>query len=477
MALYRNDGAGNFVDVTEGSGLDASLYGMGVAIGDYDNDGWPDIFITALGVNRLFRNLGNGTFEDVTERAGVGGGENDWSTSAAWVDYNNNGLLDLFVCNYVEWSREIDYEVSYTLVGIGRAYGPPMDFPGTFPFLYRNNGDGTFTDVSAESGIQVRTPVTRLPMAKSLGVAPVDLDGDGWMDLIIANDTVQNFIFHNQRDGTFKEIGATSGVAFDMYGGTRGAMGIDASRLDNDRHLAVAIGNFANEMTALYVSQVVRDTPIFSDEAIAQGIGAHSRNALTFGVFFFDYDLDGWLDLITTNGHIEDEINKVQASQHYRQPAQLFWNARGSGSSRGFIPVPVEKTGPDIFTPIVGRGSAYADIDGDGDLDMIMTQIAGPPLLLRNEQNLGHNWIRFKLVGTRSNRDAIGAWVTARVGARTMLRQVMPTRGYLSQSELPVTFGLGKAERIDEVQVIWPDGAQQPVKNFRLNRLNIVHQR
>jgi enediyne biosynthesis protein E4 len=472
-ALYRNDGTGRFIDVTEGSGLDIEIYGMGVAVGDYDNDGYVDVFITAVGSNKLFRNLGDGKFEDVTEQAGVGGAANEWGVSAAFIDYNNDGKLDLFVCNYVRWSREIDFEVGYTLTGVGRAYGPPMNFEGTFPYLYRNEGNGRFSDVTAEAGLQIRNPASGVPKAKSLGVAPVDLDGDGWIDLIVANDTVQNFVFHNQRDGTFREIGALTGVAFDSYGNTRGAMGIDTGHFRNDEALGIAIGNFSNEMTALYVSQ---GSPlIFTDEAIAEGIGPSSRLLLTFGVFFFDYDLDGRLDLLAANGHIEDEINKVQQSQHFEQPAQLFWNA-GMNHPSSFIPLDASSAGSDLFTPIVGRGSAFADIDGDGDLDVILTQIGGPPILLRNDQNLGHNWLRFKLVGAQSNRDAIGAWVLATVDGQVIRRQVMPTRGYLSQSELPVTIGLGEATQIERLQVIWPGGKKQeiPVEHLALNQLHVV---
>jgi hypothetical protein len=472
-ALYRNDGAGHFEDVTAGSGLEASFYGMGVAIGDYDNDGFVDLFITALGENKLFRNLGQGKFADATAHAGVAGSPAEWSTSAAWIDYDNDGDLDLFVCNYVRWSREIDFEVDYRLVGIGRAYGPPMNFPGTFPYLYRNDGQGRFTEVSQQSGLQIKNPATGVPMAKSLGVAPVDINGDHWIDLVVANDTVQNFVFTNRHDGTFQEIGARAGIAFDSYGQTRGAMGIDAARFRNDDALGIAIGNFANEPNALYVSQ--RDSLVFADEAITEGVGAASRLLLKFGLFFFDYDLDGRLDVLTANGHLEEEIHKIQEKQQYRQPAQLFWN---SGSSRGFrfVPVPPAKCGPDIFKPMVGRGSAYADIDGDGDLDVILTQIGGVPLLLRNDQALNHHWLRLKLIGTRSNRDAIGAWVKVRVGNKTLSRQVMPTKGYLSQSELPLTFGLGKSDSIGEVLVTWPDGSSQKVASPSLDRLTVVEQ-
>ena len=473
MALYRNDGQGRFEDVTAGSGLEVSLYGMGVAVGDYDNDGLPDVLITGVGGNRLFHNLGHGKFADVTAAAGVGGSTNDWSTSAAWIDFDNDGDLDLFVCHYVNWSKEIDLAAGYKFDGVTRAYGPPKNFEGTFPSLYRNDGQGRFTDVSAASGVQVSNPATGRPMAKSLAVAPVDVDNDGWIDLVVANDTVQNFLFRNQHDGTFQEIGSRSGIAFDAYGMARGAMGIDAARFRNDDALGVAIGNFANEMNALYVSQ--RDALLFADEAVTEGVGPASRTLLKFGLFFFDYDLDGRLDVLTANGHLEEQIHQFQPSQQYRQPAQLFWN-RGASRGVSFLPVPPEKCGRDLFQPIVGRGSAFADLDGDGDLDVVLTQIAGAPLVLRNDQHLNHHWFRLKLIGTRSNRDAIGAWVKARVGNQTLSRQVMPTRSYLSQSELPVTFGLGRTRRVDEVWVTWPGGAVQKVEGLQLDRLNVVTQ-
>jgi hypothetical protein len=293
-------------------------------------------------------------------------------------------------------------------------------------------------------------------MAKTLAVAPIDLNEDGWMDLVLANDTVQNFVFTNRHDGTFREVGAQSGIAFDAYGQTRGAMGIDAARFRNDRALGIAIGNFANEMNALYVRQPVREELVFADEAIPEGLGPASRLLLKFGLFFFDYDLDGRLDVLTANGHIEEDIEKIQADVRYRQPAQLFWNA-GGGST--FTAAGPEVSGPDLFTPVVGRGSAYADVDSDGDLDVVITQINGPPLLLRNDQRLGHGWIRIRLVGDRGNPEAIGAWVTvATSDGRRLSRHVMPTKSYLSQSELTLTFGLGTATA-DSAEVRWPDGS------------------
>jgi len=473
ITLLKNDGRGHFTNVTRRSGLETQFYGMGAAAGDFDNDGLVDLFVTGVGKNHLFRNLGGGKFEDATARAGLTDEPTRWSTSAAFVDYDNDGRLDLFVCNYVKWSREIDRGVNYTLPGIGRAYGPPLNFEGSFPLLYHNEGNGTFRDVSRAAGMQITNPVTGAPMAKSLGIAPVDLNNDGWIDFVVANDQVQNFVLSNRHNGTFAEVGAQSGVAFDPYGLARGAMGIDSARFRNDNALGIAIGNFANEPNALYVAQ--NDSLLFADEAIAEGIGPASRQLLKFGLFFFDYDLDGRLDVLTANGHIEEEISKIQKTQAYRQPAQLFWN-RSSSKGPSFVPVSPEKAGEDLFKPIVGRGSAYADIDGDGDLDVVLTQIAGPPLLLRNDQRLGHHWLKLKLVGAKSNRDAIGAWVKVRVAGRTLSQQVMPAKGYLSQSELPLTFGLGHATRVEGVEIVWPGGGVQKVSPVKLDALNLVRQ-
>jgi len=479
QALYRNDGTGEggdvrFTDVTAEAGLDVSFYGMGVAAADVDGDGWTDLFFTAVGENRFFRNRG-GRFEEVTAAAGVAGDPAEWSTGATFFDYDGDGDLDLFVGNYVRWSKEVDFELDYRLTGVGRAYGPPQNYQGTNPYLYRNDGVGaggevTFTDVSEESGVWIGNPATGLPAAKTLAVLPIDSDHDGAMDLMVANDTVRNFFFHNRGDGTFEEVGELYGLAYDSAGNATGAMGVDAGQLRNDGELAFLIGNFANEMTSVYVSQ--GDPTLFVDQAIGEGIGAPSRLMLSFGLFLFDYDLDGRLDLLQSNGHLEEEIGTVDPSQSYRQPAQLFWNG---GLDHGFVPVPPEATG-DLGQPIVGRGSAYADVDGDGDLDAVLTQVAGPPLLLRNDQALDHHWLRLELVGRAPNRDAIGARVNLTAGGVTQERQVMPTRSYLSVVERTLTFGLGDAEKVDKVEITWPDGTVETLEDLEVDQLRRVEQ-
>lgn len=456
MGLYRNDGHGGFTRVTPGSGLDKAFYGMGVAVGDMDNDGDEDVFITAVGRNHLFRN-DQGHFVELTDQAGVGGAADAWSTSAAFLDYDNDGDLDLFVANYVQWSPDIDLGIDFQLTGIGRAYGPPTTFEGSHPYLYRNEGGGRFTDVSAAAGVQVDNPATGQPMAKSLGVAPIDIDRDGLIDLFVSNDTVRNFFFHNRGDGTFAEEGVAFGVAFDRNGSATGAMGADTARYRNDADVGLAVGNFANEMTSLYVTQ--GDPSQFADEAIGDGIGPASRKALSFGLFFFDYDLDGREDLFEANGHLEQDINVVQPSQHYAQPPQLFWNC-GAQCPSTFLEVPPGTTG-DLATPVVGRGAAYADIDGDGDLDMVITQVGRRPLLLRNDQALGHHWLRVLPVGRQANRDAIGAVVELQTDGTSQWRQVMPTRSYLSQVQRAVSFGLGPDPHVQALRIHWPGGGTQ----------------
>lgn len=473
MELYQNDGEGQFENVTPGSGLDVSFYGMGIACGDYDNDGLVDVFLSAVGPNHLFRNLGNGRFEEVTPTAGVAGADAEWSTSCGWFDYDRDGDLDLLVANYLKWTRELDQSKDFTLKGGGRAYGGPQDFQGTLLSLYRNEGEGKFTEVAETAGLHMRNPDTGLPMGKSLGITFADFDEDGWLDCIVANDTVRNFLFHNLGGGKFEELGIPTGVAYDTNGLPRGAMGIDVGRFRDDGSLGIAIGNFANEMTALYVAKSGQMN--FVDEAIPSGLKS-TRQELTFGVFFFDADLNGRLDIFSANGHLEEDIQKVQSSQTYEQPPQILWNC-GREHKAEFCPLTVKSSGKELLQPMVGRGATYADIDGDGDQDLLITASGRPPRLLRNDQSLGHHWVRFKLQGTKSNRDAIGSWITLTLpGKKTLSQQVMPTRSYLSQVELPVTFGLGSADTILKAEIRWPDGSTQQVENVAVDQLHKIVQ-
>ena len=469
QALYRNDGRGHFEDVSEQAGLAIQARGMGVAIADYDGDGWPDLFLTTLGKNRLFHN-DQGHFSEVTEHAGVAGNAKRWSTGATFIDYDHDGDLDLFVSNYVKWSRDIDLTIDFRLAGLGRAYGAPNHFNGTDNYLYRNNGDGRFSDVSATAGIQVHDPVSDLPIGKGLGLTATDYDHDGWVDLLVANDTVRNFLYHNLGDGRFEEIGAFEGIAYDRQGKATGGMGIDIARFRNDQELGVLIGNFANEMSSLYVT--ANGQPPFVDEAVLEGLGPASRLVLTFGVMFFDYDLDGRLDLLQANGHLEHQINKVQPSQHYAQPAQLFWNC-GDACRSTFQRV---ADPGDLSRPMVGRGAAWADIDNDGDLDVVITQNGREARLFRNQQHVGHHWLRLKLLGKSPNRDAIGAAVTLSVAGQQQYRELLPNRSYLSQMELPQSFGLGDNDHIDYLDIRWPDGSQQRLAAPRVNQLLTVTQ-
>jgi hypothetical protein len=471
LALYRNRGDGTFEDVTDAAGLKVTLYGMGATAGDVDNDGWIDVFLTG---NRLFRNEGGRRFRDVTAAAGVGG-PGGWpdaaggdflkrqeplafSSSAAFLDYDGDGRLDLFVCNYVTWSPAIDLSQTPSLTGTGRAFGPPRFFEGAQCLLYRNRGDGRFEDVSEKAGVHVTElegvgdRARARAVGKALGVVAGDVDDDGRPDLVVANDTVRNFLFHNQGDGTFKEVGRECGVAY-AEGQARGAMGIDWGEYRPGRS-ALLIGNFANEPnTFLRLDQPKR--LLFSDAALAEGIAGPSRPLLKFGAFFFDYDLDGRLDLLTCNGHLEPEISQLQPGQTYAQPVQLFYNGGGKHS---YDPVRAEQAGPDLFRPLVGRGCAYADVDGDGDLDVALTANGGPARLLRNDGGTGHHWLRLVLEGDgrRSNASAVGARVTLEAGGVVQRRQVLGGRSYLSHCELPLTFGLGTATKVDRVTIQWP---------------------
>jgi hypothetical protein len=454
LKLYRNNRNGTFSDVTRAAGLDVELYGMGVAVGDYNNDGFPDIFISCVGQSRLFRNTGKGTFVDVTKVSGLLGRQG-FSTSALWFDYDRDGLLDLFVCNYVRWSPE--HDVFCSLDGTHKSYCTPEAYRGDTCWLFHNRGDGTFEDVTAASGIFDSS-------SKSLGVAMFDYDQDGWPDLLVANDTQPNKLYKNLRNGKFKDVGVEAGLAFSAEGKARAGMGVDTGDFENSGRAGVAITNFDNEMIGLYHS-TAGGTGTYDDIAVASGLGAASRSTLGFGCAFFDANLDGWLDLAVANGHIDETVRNIRGNVGYAQAPQLFLNQRGGK----FRDVAAE-VGGGFATPIVGRGLAYGDFDRDGDLDLLMTTNNGPAYLYRNDQTGVNRSIRFQLTGTKSNRDAIGATVKIYSGGLTQSRVVRGGSSYLSQSELPVTFGVGKSDKIDRVTVDWPSGKSEEHKDLPSGR-------
>ena len=450
--LYRNNRNGTFTDVTRAAGLDVEMYGMGVAVADYDNDGFPDILITCVGQNRLFRNTGKGSFVDVTKSSGLAGRQG-FSTSALWFDFDRDGLLDLFVCNYVRWSAEQD--VFCSIDGKNKSYCTPEAYRGSTCWLFRNRGDGTFEDVTAKSGIFDSS-------SKSLGVALIDYDHDGWMDLIVANDTQPNKLYRNQRDGTFQDVAVEAGVAFSADGKARAGMGIDAGDFDNSGVPGLAITNFDNEMIGLY--RRLRAGP-YTDVAIEAGVAVPSRKTLGFGCVFADVDLDGLLDLVAVNGHIDDTVRNIRRDVSYAQPPHLFLN---TGHGR-FRDAAVEVSA-EFARPKVARGLACGDFDRDGDVDLLVTTNGGPAHLYRNDQLSGNRSIRFRLTGTKSNRDAIGATVRIFNGSETQSRMVKSGSSYLSQSELPVTFGLGKRTSVERVMIQWPSGRTEEYKNLAAGR-------
>jgi enediyne biosynthesis protein E4 len=451
LRLYHNNGNGTFTDVTSRAGLDVELYGMGVAVGDYNNDGFPDILITCVGQNRLFRNTGRGTFVDVTNASGLGKREG-FSTSAVWVDYDRDGLLDLFVCNYVKWSPERD--VFCSLDGKHKSYCTPEAYRGQTCWLFRNRGNGTFEDVTAASGIFDSS-------SKSLGVALLDDDQDNWPDLLVANDTQPNKLYRNQRNGKFKDVAVEAGLAFSNEGKARAGMGVDVADFENSGVQGVAITNFDNEMVGLYRP----NGKGFEDIAAQSGVGPASKNSLGFGCAFLDVNLDGWLDFAVANGHIDETVRNIRGNVGYAQPPQLFLNA-GKASFRDIA----SEVGGGFDQPKVGRGLAYADFDRDGDVDLLLTTNNGPAYLYRNDQVSGNRSIRFRLVGTKSNRDAIGAKVRIFAGGSSQSRIVKGGSSYLSQSELPLTFGLEKRDRIERVVVDWPSGRVEEYKNLAAGR-------
>ena len=446
LRLFRNNRNGTFTDVTRAAGLEVELYGMGVAVGDFNNDGFVDVFITGVGQNRLFRNTGKGTFVDVTRASGLGG-RSAFSTSAMWVDIDRDGLLDLFVCNYVKWSAE--HDVFCSLDGKQKSYCTPEAYRGETCWLFRNRGNGTFEDITATCGIFDSS-------SKSLGVALIDHDQDGWPDIFVANDTQPNKLYRNQRNGTFKDVALEAGVAFSDDGKARAGMGVDAGDFDGSGRPGLAITNFEGEMVGLYRAE----SASYRDIAVQAGVGQPSRDRLGFGCAFADFDLDGRLDLAVVNGHIDDTVRNIRGNVGHAQPPQLFLN-QGNGSFREAA----SALGGGFAQPRVARGLAYGDFDGDGDVDLLITTNHGPAVLFRNDQTAGNRSLRLRLIGTKSNRDAIGASVRIFHGGTSQSRLVHSGSSYLSQSELPLTFGVGRRDRVERVVINWPSGRTEEFKD------------
>jgi hypothetical protein len=464
--LYRNTGNGTFEDVTERAGLAVEMYGMGCAVGDYDNDGDDDLFVTALGGNHLFQNNG-GRFIDVAEQTGVK--ETGWGTSCAFIDYDRDGDLDLYVCHYVIWTPDVD--IWCTLDGTQKSYCTPEKYTGEMSRLFRNDGE-TFTDVTRQAGLDT-TGEGKPAQGKSLGVAICDYNNDGWLDLAVANDTEPNYLFRNDRDGTFTDVGVFAGVAYSEAGVARGAMGIDAGDYSRTGRESLLIGNFSNQMLALYHNESREGIDLFVDKAPTSEVGQKSRLYLAFGCFYVDYDNDGWLDIFVANGHVEDDINSIQRDVFYEEEPLVFRNLgtrRTDGGEEIHFQYVGDRLGRPLLRKIVGRGCAYADYDVDGDLDLLITTNGGDAYLLRNDGGNRHNTLRLRLQGAQQ-RSAIGTKVRVKAGGESQTFMVRSGSSYCSQSELPLTVGLGKVEKVEQIEVRWPNGKGETFKDVRANQI------
>ena len=449
-ALYHNNRDGTFTDVTRGSGVDVEIYGLGVSAADYDNDGRPDLYVTALEGDRLFHNEGQGHFRDVTAQSGIRNA--NFGTGSAWLDYDKDGKADLFVANYIQWSKDKDLWCS--MDGSTKSFCTPETYKGTSSKLFHNLGNGKFEDVTEKAGLGDKT-------SKSLGVVTFDYNGDGWTDLFISNDTQPSKLYKNNGNGTFTEEGMQAGIAFGEDGVARGAMGADAADYDRSGRPHLLVGNFSNQMLALYHNE---GNGFFVDQAPSTTIGHSSLLSLTFGAFFFDFDLDGNPDILAANGHIEPDINRIQSKISYREAPLLFRNTGG-----GHFENVSNEVGPDFRKQMVARGAAYADFDHDGDLDVLISNNDGPPVLYRNDGGNKNDWLTVRVTGTKSNRSGLGTIVRVQSASGKQWQTVHSGSSYCSQSEEALTFGLGRDASVTSLAIEWPSGAKQQFKNVPAN--------
>lgn len=461
-ALYRNRRDATFEDVTEKAGVADPGWAMGVAVADYDNDGFDDLYVTCFGPNRLYRNRGNGTFEDVTAKAGVG--DPRFSTGAAWGDYDRDGRLDLFVANYVDFKLDDLPQFGKGQLCQYRSIPVqcgPRGLPGAGDTLYHNNGDGTFTDVSKAAKVDDKEGYY------GLGVMWTDFDNDGWPDIIVANDTTLNYAYRNNHDGTFDEVGLSLGIALDENGKEQACMGLSLGDYDRDGRLDLVVTNFADEYNTLYHQNA---DGTFTDVSRATKTADASMPYVGWGTKFFDYDNDGWLDLLVVNGHVYPQVEGAYPGGEYKQRKLLYRNKR----DRTFIEV-AASVSPAMMQRRVSRGAAFGDYDEDGDIDVIVNELDGPPTLLRNDggSKAGH-WIKLRLVGTKSNRNAVGTKVSLSAGGLTQVDEVRSGDSYLSHSDWRLHFGIGTATKINSLTIQWPSGAVEKLTNLPIDRVATI---
>jgi len=459
-ALYHNNGNGTFTDVTERAGVGAEgLFGMGVAVGDYDNDGFPDLLVLGYGRCILYHNNGNGTFTDVTGRAGVSNA-GKWASSAAWFDYNNDGYLDLIIANYIDWSPQRNFWCGEHRPGM-RSYCHPDDYNGEPPILYRNNGDGTFSDVSKQSGVGAKP-------GNGLGVVTFDYDDDGWQDIFISNDSMPNFLFHNNRDGTFTELGYLAGVAVSADGLPEAGMGTDAGDVFGTGRMDLIVTHLDEQLARLYQNM---GHQMFEDDTLRSGLGYATFHMSGFGTRFMDYDNDGALDIFMANGHVLDNIRRYNSGVHYREPKLMFRNV-----GRGNFANVSDQLGRDFQLPRVSRGAAVGDFDNDGDLDILVNNNGERPQLLRNDGGNANHWLEILLIGVKSNRDGVGARVTVRAGDLVLYDQRKGGMSYQSAQDPRLHFGLGNRKKVDLVQILWPSGAETQLRNVDADQIIAVQE-